>query len=102
MFYRIIIGEEAQTDIQKTFNYYEQQRPGLGGEILVALLKHYNDLAECPTHYSFIEGQPEKILRNVIVEGFPYVLIFEVSGEDVIVYALHNTQDHYRSRLQKA
>jgi hypothetical protein len=72
-----------------------------GEEFLMALIKRKDDLAEHPSHYSYMEQQPEKILREAVVERFPYVVIFEIIAEEVIVYAVHNTHKHQRGKLRK-
>ena len=110
MAYKVIIRGEAQADTQEAYNYYEQQRTGLyyeqqrtglGEEFLMALIKRYDDLAEHPSHYSYIEEQPEKLLRDARIERFPYVVVFEIKGEEVTVYAVHNTHKHQRGKLRR-
>lgn len=91
MTFQIIIREEADADSSEAYDYYEEQKSGLGDEFLMELIKRYDNLVHHPLHYSFIEGQEEKILRDLAVDRFPYVIIFEVSAEEVIVYAVHNT-----------
>ncbi len=98
---KIIIREEALADTLEAYNYYEQQREGLGEEFLMLLIKRYDDLAQHPSHYSYIKEQPEKILRDAAVERFPYVVVFEIIKEEVIVYAVHNTHKHQRGKLRK-
>jgi plasmid stabilization system protein ParE len=101
MTYKVIIREEAQADAQEAYEYYEHQRTGLGEEFLMALIRRYDDLSEHPTHYSYIDEQSEKILRDAGIERFPYVVVFEITAEDVIVYAVHNTHKHQRGKLRK-
>ena len=101
MAYKVTIREEAQADSQEAFDYYEQQRTGLGEEFLIALIKRYDDLAEHPAHYSYIEEQPEKIFRDARIGRFPYVIIFEITEEEVIMYAVHNTHKNQRTKLRK-
>ena len=67
----------------------------------MALIKRYDEPAEHPSHYSYIEEQPEKIVRDAVVERFPYVVVFEITEEEVIVYAVHNTHKHQRGKLRK-
>ena len=101
MVYKVIIWEEALSDTREAYNYYEQQKTGLGEEFLIALIKRFDDLAEHPTHYSYIDEQYEKIFRDARIERFPYVVIFEITEKEVIVYAVHHTLKHQRGKPRK-
>ena len=101
MVYKGIIREEALSDTLEDYNYYEQQKIGLGEEFLMALIKRYDDLAEHPSHYSFIDGQSKMIFRDAKLERFPYVVIFEIAEREVIVYAVHHTLKHQVGTLRK-
>jgi hypothetical protein len=90
MSYQIVIKEEAYADTLEAYRYYEEQLAGLGERFLAALLQRYSNLSEHPDFYSYIKA-PEQLLRDVVLHGFPYVVVFEISGKDVIVYAVHNT-----------
>ena len=91
MKYSVRIFKEAHGDVEAAYNYYESQRQGLGEEFLIDLINRYDDLAEHPNHYSFLEGQEVPILRDVSLIRFPFVVIFEIIEEQVVVYAVHNT-----------
>ena len=98
MAYNIVIKEEARLDTATAYNYYENERQGLGEEFLDELVKRYDDLSDHPFHYGFIDDQ--QIIRDVKVDRFPYVIIFEVIDNSVIVYAVHNTWRHPKRRLR--
>jgi hypothetical protein len=101
MLFNLIIKEEAHVDTIEAYNYYEEKSVGLGERFLQALLKRYNDLAQHPTHYSFINEDETLHLRDVVLEKFPFVIVFEIIEEDVIVYAVHNTYKHPRKKIRK-
>src|SRR5687767_187305 len=98
MAYNIIIKEEAHLDTSTAYDYYENEQKGLGEEFLEELEKRYHDLMSHPFNYGFIDDQ--QIIRDVKVDRFPYVIIFEVIDENVIVYAVHNTYRHPKRRLR--
>ena len=66
----------------------------------MALIKRYDDLAEHPFHYSYIDDQPDKIFRDARIERFPYVVVFEITEKEVTVYAVHHTLKHQRGKLR--
>jgi toxin ParE1/3/4 len=96
MKYSVRIFKEAHGDVEAAYNYYESQKEGLGEEFLIELINRFDDLAEHPNHYSFLEGQDSQILRDVSLLRFPFVIIFEIIGYEVLVYAVHNTNKQRR------
>ena len=98
MAFNILIKEEARLDTATAYYYYEDKRKGLGEEFLEELEKRYQDLISHPLNYGFIDDQ--QIIRDVKVDRFPYVIIFEVIDNNVIIYAVHNTYRHPKRRLK--
>lgn len=45
-------------------------------------------------HYSFIDEDPLKVLRDIRLKKFPYVIVFEIIKNDVLVYAMHHLHKH--------
>jgi toxin ParE1/3/4 len=99
MAYKIVITEQAKEDTQTAYDYYENQRQNLGEEFLQQLVERYDDLANNPQHYGYIDNQG--IIRDVKVDRFPYVIVFEISESKVIVYAIHNTYRHPKRILKR-
>ncbi len=91
MVYTVIIKEEAHQDISEAYNYYEDKQEGLGERFLKALIKRFNDLCVHPVFYSYIAEDPQQILRDVRVEKFPFLIVFEITDTRVTIYAVHNT-----------
>jgi plasmid stabilization system protein ParE len=95
----LIIKEEAHRDVAAAYDYYESCQPGLGEQFLEALVSRYADLSQHPQFYSYIAEDPKQVLRDVKLERFPYVVIYEISELDkVIIYAVHST---YRDPSRK-
>ena len=99
MVYKIVITEQAKEDTQTAYDYYEEQRQDLGEEFLKELVKKYDDLTEDPQHYGYIDNQD--IIRDVKIDRFPFVIIFEIIEQRVFVYAIHNTYRHPKRKLKK-
>ena len=99
MAYKVVIKDVAKEDIQTAYDYYEQERRGLGEEFLEELLKKFDVFMDKPHNYGFIDDQT--IIRDVKVDRFPYVIIFEIIVDAVYVYAVHNTYRHPKRRLRK-
>jgi plasmid stabilization system protein ParE len=99
MAYKIVITEQAKEDTQTAYDYYEEQRQDLGEDFLEELVKKYDDLTENPQHYGYIDNQG--IIRDVKIDRFPYVIVFEIIEQRVIVYAIHNTYRHPKRKLKR-
>ncbi|MGH2642821.1 MAG: type II toxin-antitoxin system RelE/ParE family toxin [Chitinophagaceae bacterium] len=87
--YKVILTSQAKAQIAESYNYYEGQRIGLGERFLQELEKRYADLSKHPEYYSFIDKR--KIIRDVKIERSPYVIIFEIEENKVIILYIHNT-----------
>jgi len=89
MAYKLIIKEEALADTLEAYLYYESKSDGLGEKFMNALQKRYDQISLNPQHYSFTDNR--KVLRDINLRGFPYVIIYDVAGTTVTVYVAHNT-----------
>ncbi|HYD22332.1 MAG TPA: type II toxin-antitoxin system RelE/ParE family toxin [Flavipsychrobacter sp.] len=85
----LIIKEEARQDMLQAYLYYEQERNGLGDLFLTMLEDRFTAISQHPEFYSFIDER--KILRDVTLYIFPFVIVFEKLNSDVIVYAICST-----------
>lgn len=98
--FNLLVKEEAHIDIAEAYNYYEAKQTGLGERFLSSLLKRYTDLSKHPYNYSFIHEDEALHLRDVLLNRFPYVIVFEIIENDVIIYAVHNTYKSPAKKLQ--
>ncbi|HVU57807.1 MAG TPA: type II toxin-antitoxin system RelE/ParE family toxin [Puia sp.] len=99
MVFKVVIKDVAKEDIQAAYDYYENARKNLGEEFLEELILKFDVLADKPHSYGYIDDQA--IIRDVKVDRFPYVIIFEIIEDTVVVYSVHNTYRHPKRRLRK-
>ena len=90
MAYTLVVKEEAQADALEAYLYYEGRSVGLGERFLNELTLRYQQIAENPQHYSYLHKDKEKTLRRVKIKHFPYLIIYDCTGEDVTVYVVQN------------
>ncbi len=86
--YLLIIREEAHIDTTEAYIYYEERSPGLGERFLQELIKRYEDISNHPEHYGFIDDR--KIIRDIKLRHFPYLVVYEFNDNKVIVYSIFN------------
>ena len=90
MRYRIIVSPEAEEEIAEAARWYDAREKGLGREFLRAFRAVTGTLRRNPLLYQVIAGQA----RRAFFRRFPYGLIYEVHGQDVVVLAcLHHARD---------
>lgn len=87
MKYVLEIKEEAVQDIKQAYLYYEERRIGLGNRFLETLETYLERVQNYPEQYQ-IKRKP---YREAFIKHFPFIIIFEIEGNKVIVYAVFNT-----------
>jgi len=90
MSYNVIFKEEADYDVFDAHQWYESRRTGLGNELLNEIEEYIKVLEQDPQIY-----QIRKLnWRYCPLKRFPYVIVFEIEKQDIVVYAVFNTYQH--------
>ena len=87
MKYVLEIKEEAIFDIKEAYLYYEEQKIGLGNRFLYTLETYIERVQKNPEHYQ-VKRKP---YREAFIKDFPYLIIYEIEANKVVVYAIFNT-----------
>lgn len=90
MKHTIIISLVAQKEETDAYLFYEKQSQGLGERFLQEVEKTLNKIAANPTFYSYSDST--KTLRDFALEKFPFVIIYEVLEDKIIVTNIHHTK----------
>lgn len=99
MSYTVVVTAEAHDETVVAYQYYEEQQAGLGERFLDALNDTYQSLEQHPAYYGYIAEDPQQVFRDVRVKKFPYVVVYEIREETVIVYAVFHTRRHPDSKI---
>jgi plasmid stabilization system protein ParE len=77
--------KEAREEFVAAVGWYEDQRPGLGGELFDAVVQAT----------SLIQAQPEigtlsrdRRTRRMLVQGFPYQVVYRLSADEIVIVAI--------------
>lgn len=92
MSYNLVVQAEAILDTKETFEWYEKQRAGLGYELIEEIETCYEKLSEHPKHYTCINERYRRIKAN----RFPYLVVFEIEGNDVIINSVRHAKQKPR------
>jgi plasmid stabilization system protein ParE len=88
--YRLVSESLVDLDVEAAFEWYENERAGLGVEFLNELRAAYNRIAEGPLKYQELRGA----IRRALLRRFPYAVYFAVEADVVVIVAvLHASRD---------
>lgn len=93
----LIIRPRATNMAKEAYNWYEEQQVGLGKLFVAELVSCYDNLETWPAAYAKIN----KNYRHIILRTFPYVVVFEVLKEEVVVFAVFHTSRSPRMKFKK-
>ena len=90
----------AQQELDEAIAWYAAQAPGLGDAFLIEALKTLKLVTQFPQAWHPISSQTRRCRLN----RFPYSVIYNVDGEDVLVIAIahqHREPDYWLDREQR-
>ena len=87
----VIIRPRAEADVMRAWQWYEDQRHGLGDEFLLEMRRLVDslqtDYEQRPIYY--------RDFRRLLIRRFPYNLFYRVEIERIVVFRiLHASRDH--------
>lgn len=84
MIYRVVIPESVYEELNEVALYYEAQQTNLG----VKFLNDWENTMERLSKSPFMYQRKIKEFRSALLEHFPYLLIFEAEGSNILIYRL--------------
>jgi plasmid stabilization system protein ParE len=98
--YTVVVSIHAEEQLTSAAQYYEQQSDGLGYRFIDEVEKAYDKLKKNPQHYSFISNRLKRF-RDVGLNNFPYVMVYEIAGNEVLIHSIFDTRQHPAKRFRK-
>lgn len=74
--------------------FFEEKRTDLGEEFLHHLEAYFDRITKNPKHFPE-KGQP---YLEAFIKRFPFLIIYEIINESVIVYSVFNTSRSTRNK----
>ncbi len=93
----VTLSEAAADELDEAYRWYENQREGLGDDLLEEFLKSVERVASNPQLYPTVEGD----IRRAPLRRFPYSLFYRIEPDQIGVIAFfHGKRDpnHWRRR----
>jgi plasmid stabilization system protein ParE len=97
---QITFSAKCRSDVRAAYTWYETREPGLGGEFLRSVRASLALIRRRPELYPKIFHE----YRRALLRRFPFGVIYEFSGDAVIVYAIfHHSRnpEEWQRRLPK-
>ena len=95
--YQLVLKPRAVKMAKAAYKWYEEQQPGLGDRFLEELERCYDKIETTPGIYAKIKNN----FQQIILKTFPYVIVFEVLNDDIIVYAVFHTSRSPQKKFRK-
>ena len=89
MQFELFISPVALSESINAYDFYETKSVGLGDRFLESLETTYRKISLSPKNYGFISRA--KDLRDVKIKDFPFVVIFQIFDDKVIILRVFNT-----------
>jgi len=99
-YYRLILSDKAEQDIQDAVQWYDSQRKGWGFEFAYCLEERLEMIAQFPYMYPIVY----KNARKALIRKFPYVVLYyiEEANKTVCVFPVvstHRSSGIWRRRI---
>ncbi|MFC4477384.1 type II toxin-antitoxin system RelE/ParE family toxin [Flavobacterium chungangensis] len=88
MVFKITILPLAEKEIEESIEFYESRSRGLGKQFLTYLKSYLKVLKTNPELFE-IRKQPS--YREMTLVKFPFVIIYEIIGSEIIIYSIFHT-----------
>jgi len=95
---RFIVAPEAEDDLVAIYDWYEEQRLGLGEQFLDCVDACFENVRRTPESYAVAF----ETYRRALVRRFPYAVIYEAGADAITVCGVFHTSrdsDTWRLRL---
>lgn len=80
---------EADEEAEAAAVWYESRQKSLGGDFLDELDRAFTLITESPTTWPVWPGMPKTLgIRRFLLSRFPYGVAYEVTGSEIVVYAV--------------
>lgn len=85
----------ALADIQAARAWYDEQRPGLGEEFVIAVEAAVSEIVRLPDAWPVVHRNA----RRYLMERFPYCIYYRASEDEIVIVAcMHGARDPRRHR----
>jgi hypothetical protein len=82
----------AEKEATEAAQWYEKRQAGLGADFLLEYERVLGQIEKNPGRYSKLETiKSDRDIRRFLLHRFPYYVIYEIVGREVVVLAVPHT-----------
>jgi plasmid stabilization system protein ParE len=101
---KVRVLDEADAEAIEAANWYEGRCPGLGHDFRAELKLAFDQIRNNPRRFALMEYRSlEGEVRRAILDRFPYLVVFEVFENEILVLAVSHAkrdQSYWESRRE--
>jgi plasmid stabilization system protein ParE len=83
----VVLLPEAQNEFDEAVDWYENQQPGLGADLLAAVREAIDQIRTSPRLHAIVH----KEARMAIVPRFPYAVFYRIAPNSIVVISVFHT-----------
>jgi hypothetical protein len=99
---KLVVLHEASEELSEAAVWYENERVGLGADLLAEAGRALNAIAATPTTWPLLPRS--RLVRRFLLARFPYAVYYAIDEDQVRVLAFGHTSrrpGYWRGRLEK-
>ncbi len=86
----VVYRRRVQSDLAAAFDWYEEQSPGLGENLLSSVVSIFKSIEDFPEIFAFVHGP----VRRAIIRRFPFAIFSLVEPSRIVILrVLHTSRD---------
>ena len=89
--YSIEIRPKAELDTENAIDYYFERSIDLAVRFKDELYTTYEKITTNPQFYKYLSKKGHQQIRVTKLKSFPYIVLFRVKGNAVVVISIFNT-----------
>ncbi len=93
--HKLILKQRAVIMTREAYVWYETQLNGLGESFITELDTCFKRIVKNPTFFGYIQNG----FRSLTLKRFPYIIIYEVTEKQIIVFAVFHSYKDPLKRL---
>ena len=99
---KLVVLHEASEELSAAAVWYENERAGLGADLLAEAGRALRTIAAKPLTWPLVPRS--RVVRQLLLTRFPYVVYYTVHDDEVRVFAFGHTSrrpGYWRRRIEK-
>jgi plasmid stabilization system protein ParE len=100
--YNVTLLPKARRELTEIWTWYEDKQVGLGERFEQEFFKKAEFIQNSPLQYAVKNNYKKNFYREVLLDGFPYIIVFRIIEKEQIIYiaSVFHTSRHPKRKLK--